>query len=243
MKPSDNSSFQIATEDEFGWLMTYADLMTLLLVFFVMLFTLESMGKENYRSTVESIVTELKKDTPQAKIMEMMEIPESPDTKITLEDLTGLRSKEKSIVKEINKYISAQKITKKVRARILDGKIVVTVTGKTLFDSGSAALKLGGASTLDKIVQVAYDYPNYAVNIKGHTDDIPIATAAYPSNWELSAVRATTVLKHLIKMGVSPNRLTATGYGDIVPMVPNNSKKNRAINRRVEFVLEKKESP
>ena len=87
---------------------------------------------------------------------------------------------------------------------------------------------------------IAREYPEYTINIKGHTDDIPIATERFPSNWELSAVRATTVLKYLIGKGISARRLTATGYGDSDPLVPNTSDRNRAVNRRVEFVLEKK---
>ncbi|MBU3954174.1 MAG: OmpA family protein, partial [Proteobacteria bacterium] len=70
----------------------------------------------------------------------------------------------------------------------------------------------------------------------------PISTRAFPSNWELSAIRATTVIKYLVSKGVAPQRLTATGYGDIMPQVPNTTDENRARNRRVEFVLEKKET-
>ena len=84
-------------------------------------------------------------------------------------------------------------------------------------------------------------FPEYTINIKGHTDNIPIATRQFPSNWELSAIRATTVLKHLISRGIAPKRLTATGYGDKIPLEPNTTDANRARNRRVEFVLEKKE--
>jgi len=87
------------------------------------------------------------------------------------------------------------------------------------------------------------DYSEYSVNIKGHTDDRPILTKEFPSNWELSSIRATTVLKYLIQGGIDPGRLTATGYSDLLPLVANDTPENRAINRRVEFVLEKKNGP
>ena len=112
--------------------------------------------------------------------------------------------------------------------------------GQVLFASGSADFRESAAPILDEIVNIIRAYSEYKVNIKGHTDDVPISTPQFPSNWELSAVRATTVLKYLISKGVNPFRLTATGYGELLPLVPNESSENRATNRRVEFVLEKK---
>jgi len=94
----------------------------------------------------------------------------------------------------------------------------------------------------DDLIDILFDYPDYNINIKGHTDNIPISTEIFPSNWELSAIRATTVLKYVISRGVNPDRLTATGYGDVMPLLPNTSEENRTQNRRVEFVLEKKDS-
>ena len=75
--------------------------------------------------------------------------------------------------------------------------------------------------------------------IQGHTDDVPIHTVKFESNWELSAVRATAVLRHFYDKGIDPEKLTATGYADTFPMVPNNTKEGRAKNARIEFILEK----
>ena len=82
-------------------------------------------------------------------------------------------------------------------------------------------------------------YADYRIGIRGHTDDLDIETVQFPSNWELSAVRATTVLRYFIEEGIDPERMTATGYADFIPLVNNDSPENRARNRRVEFVLEK----
>jgi chemotaxis protein MotB len=111
-----------------------------------------------------------------------------------------------------------------------------------LFNSGSATLNKNALPILDKIARLLFEYPEYNINIKGHTDNVPISTKQFPSNWDLSAIRATTVLKYLIQKGIKPERLTATGYGDVMPLVPNTSAENRAINRRVEFVQEKTEN-
>lgn len=235
-----NSTF-ITYDDDATWLITYADLMTILLVFFVLLYTLAFYEKEQYRHAVETIKVQVEEDEHLIGLMELMEIPETDDTQITIEDITGLRSREKTLFDTLTKFARSSQQKKNISTRILDGKIIVSIKGKALFNSGSAALNTTSISIFDEIIQILYDYPEYNINIKGHTDNIPISTAIFPSNWELSAVRATTVLKYLVIKGVLPQRLTATGYGDVMPLVPNNSEENRAQNRRVEFVLEKKE--
>jgi chemotaxis protein MotB len=118
--------------------------------------------------------------------------------------------------------------------------LVIQIRGQVLFPSGSATLSREAESIMDQIARIVSRYTEYMVNIKGHTDNVPISTAKFDSNWELSALRATSVLKYFIKRGINPLRLTATGYADILPLVPNNSDENRSRNRRVEFVLEKK---
>ncbi|MBU2454443.1 MAG: flagellar motor protein MotB [Proteobacteria bacterium] len=228
-------------DDDATWLVTYADLMTILLVFFILLYTLSFFEKEKYRHAVETIKVQVEENENLIGLMELMEIPETADTRITIENITGLHSREKSLFENITKFARTNKQKQNISTRILDGKIIVSVNGKALFNSGSAALNPTATSIFDEIIQILYDYPEYNINIKGHTDNIPISTEFFPSNWELSAIRATTVLKYLISKGISPQRLTATGYGDVMPLLPNTSEENKALNRRVEFVLEKKE--
>ncbi len=236
-----NSTF-ITYDDEATWLVTYADLMTMLLVFFILLYTLASFEKEKYRKAVEDIKVQVEQGQNLIGLTELMEIPETADTRISIEDITGLRSRTRSLFENLRRFSRKSYQRDDISTRILDGKVIVTIQGKALFDSGSASLNNAAVSIFDEIIQILKDYPEYNINIKGHTDDIPISTPIFPSNWELSAVRATTVLKHLISKGVDPRKLTATGYGDVMPVVPNTSEENRAQNRRVEFVLEKKET-
>ncbi len=236
-----NNGF-ITYDDESTWLVTYADLMTILLVFFVLLYTLAFFEKEQYRHAVESIKVQIEEDENLIGLMELMEIPEQVDTQISIEDITGLNSREKSLFENITRFARNSQHNDNISTRILDGKIIVNVKGKALFNSGSASLNNTAIVIFDEIIQILNDYPDYNINIKGHTDNKPISTPKFPSNWELSAVRATTVLKYLVTKGVVPQRLTATGYGDIMPLAPNTSDENRAQNRRVEFVLEKKET-
>jgi chemotaxis protein MotB len=190
---------------------------------------------------VEAVKVQIDKDANLIGLLELLEVPETMDTKITIEDITGMHSKEKTLFDTITRFGRTNSQKQNISTRILDGKIIVSIKGKALFNSGSSSLNSTAISIFNEIIQILDDYPEYNINIKGHTDDIPISTAVFPSNWELSAVRATTVLKYLISKGVSPKRLTATGYGNVMPLVPNDSANNRAKNRRVEFVLEKKQ--
>ncbi|MBI9092134.1 MAG: OmpA family protein [Desulfobacterium sp.] len=229
----------VENDEGAGWLVTYADLMTLLLVFFVLLYSLSSLDKEKYKHAVEAIKIRIDQKAELVGLMELLEIPDSIDTKITIEDITGLRSREESLIRDINKFIVSKESANTIATHVVDGKIIVRINGKALFSSGSADLKINAVPILDRIVAVVFEYPEYNINIKGYTDDIPIDTPRFPSNWELSAIRATTVLKHLIQKGIMPERLTATGYADMKPLLPNTTATNRAVNRRVEFVLEK----
>jgi chemotaxis protein MotB len=232
------------------WLVTFADLMTLLLVFFVLLFSLSTFNVEKYKEILESIRVNPGNGEPTSTLLEFIEIPDIMQTELTLEQLTGLKPKpEKTppgqsqntedILEDINQYITQKHLGEYVVLEVLDGKIVIRIRGKVLFPTGSARLSQSAEPILDEVISILGEYREYSINIKGHTDNIPISTPQFESNWELSAIRATAVLKYLIKQGISPKRLTATGFGDMFPLVPNTSEPNRAINRRVEFVLEK----
>jgi chemotaxis protein MotB len=113
------------------------------------------------------------------------------------------------------------------------------VDGQTLFDSGDSQLSYEAEFIFNKLIDIFNRYPEYSISIQGHTDNIPINTVKYPSNWELSAIRATTALRYFLAAGFRPERMTATGYADSIPLVRNDTPENRAINRRAEFVLQK----
>ncbi len=227
-------------EEQASWLLVFADMMTLLLVFFILLYTLSSFETGKYKTAISKLKTEIENKSELTAFAELMEMPETIDTQIIIEDITGLRSRKENLIQNIDKLADKGGKTNDIATHVLKGKIIIQIKGKALFKSSKAELSKDFLPLLDEIVKVLFDYPEYNINIKGHTDDIPISTAIFPSNWELSAVRATSVLKHLIKRGIKPERLTATGYGKILPLVANDSEEHRALNRRIEFVLEKK---
>jgi len=184
IEPTITDLEEIAQTDTRGaWLMTYADLVTLILVFFVLLFSLSKMETGNIVDALKSCLEE------------------------------------------------------SVEAEFTEGSIVLRVEGNVFFKSGSSDLLPEASHILSDIIQIIQNNPHYDVDIQGHTDDRPISTPKFASNWELSAIRATTVLRYLIENGISEERLTATGFADLRPVASNYTPEGRRKNRRVEFVL------
>ena len=116
---------------------------------------------------------------------------------------------------------------------------MITVVGDVLFDSGKAKVKSEGYAILDKVSAVLKeDVPQLNIGIEGHTDNVPIQYSSWKSNWELSTARALSVLHYLVdKDGISPERVSAIGYGEYSPVASNDTREDRKLNRRVEIVI------
>lgn len=237
---SKSSKFRMEDDEEnAGWIVTFSDLMTLLLVFFVLLYSISTLNEAKFKKAMTSIQISLGEEAPPVRLLELMNEPSRKSKVVSLESLSGMRSRELDMLKRVRKFIETRGLEKQIGVSLDNGKIAIRITGTMLFTSGSAMLNPNGAPVMDEISQIVKEFQDFKVNIKGHTDNVAIATRQFPSNWELSAVRATTVLRYLIEKGIDADRLTATGYGELLPLVPNDTEENRQINRRVEFVLEK----
>ncbi len=115
--------------------------------------------------------------------------------------------------------------------------IAINLSGNLLFDSGRADLRPDSTKVLDRIAERVRNIPN-EIRVEGHTDNIPVDTDLYPTNWELSVARATVVTRYLIEVGnIQPQRLSARGYGEYRPVTDNSTRENRALNRRVEILI------
>ncbi len=128
---------------------------------------------------------------------------------------------------------------KQVRLAMMEKGLVITFVADVLFDSGKAKIKSEAYPTLDKVATVLREnVPEFSVGIEGHTDNQPIKFSGWKSNWELSAARALSVLHYLVEAGrLSPDRLSAIGYGEYRPVATNDAKEGRQLNRRVEVVI------
>lgn len=126
----------------------------------------------------------------------------------------------------------------KLKVVIRDGRMLIALPNDVLFDSGKTAIKPDGQAALAQVAHVLATIPDRNFLVAGDTDDVPIHTARFPSNWELSTARAVEVTKFLVANGMRPQVLAAAGYGEFDPVVPNDSPEHRAQNRRIEIVLQ-----
>ena len=121
---------------------------------------------------------------------------------------------------------------------VRNGRMLISLPDAVLFDSGKTDIKPGGATALAKVAEVLGAMPDRSFVVAGHTDDVPIKTPRFPSNWELSTARAVEVVNYLITKGMKPQALAAAGYGQFDPVGPNDSPEHKAQNRRIEIVLQ-----
>ena len=236
-----------------SWMVTFADLVTLLLVFFVLLFSMSSIETEKFKSVMSSIqialntqsafsIAKVDKDLslkePLPKL-DPIEIIQPQDTEKVEENIEEQVDDSQDLYQDIKKAMHQKQFGEHVLIHREGKRIIITVKGALLFDSGDSALIPGSLPIFTSILELFNQYADYSINIKGHTDDRPINTPQFPSNWELSAIRATTVLRFFITQGIKPERMAASGFADLLPIAPNDNEENRSKNRRVEFVLEK----
>jgi chemotaxis protein MotB len=204
------------------WLLTYADLITLLLGLFVILYAMSKVDSDRYSRVVQALGGMFGKSiaiTPAA---------------VPLENTTTDRLEIESMVRGA--------LYEDIRSNLVsvsqdERGVVVHLAEDLLFASGSATLKRSSLSSLDLLTSVLKTVPN-EIRIEGHTDDVPMASPTFPTNWHLSVARAMSTAEYFVlKQGFAPEKVTLVGYADRKPLVPNVSAENRAKNRRVDIVI------
>jgi chemotaxis protein MotB len=238
---------EAAHENQERWLLTYADLITLLMVFFVVMYSMSRADVSKFAKLQAALqrafhVEVLKGDTPTSIGGEHGASP----VRLTLEEtpanpaFVALDNRLISTVDDLRQALSqlpGSESSAQVQIGPARDGVVISLSGNVLFDSGKAELKPRGMEMLNAVAGRLRLLPN-EVRIEGHTDDIPISTRAYPTNWELSAARATTVARYLSEPGgITAPRLVAAGYGQHRPVESNGTREGRARNRRVDIVV------
>jgi len=238
-------------ENHERWLVSYADFITLLFAFFVVMYAISSVNEGKYRVLSDSISSAFR-NVPGSSVGAMVQVNPSapmpvsiPFKKPQIANIKTDTAREKnrellrSKAKEITQALAP--LVQQGQVRITEGALGITVeiNASVLFDSGEARLQLPAMRALTAVGQIlaTTDFP---ITVEGHTDNAPINTPLFPSNWELSGARAASVVRLFIDTGVDPRRLTATGYAEQRPMADNATPEGRQRNRRVAINMESK---
>lgn len=211
------------------WLLTYADMITLLTAFFLMLYSMSVMNKNKFQEVAASVRSEFGGSQAKGKNA-------GGGTGKILDDPSFV--KYENALADLRKYVEQNRLGKSVSVSSDQRGVVITLLSDgTLFKSGQAVLMSRSIPLLQHVAKVLSPLPN-DVLVEGHTDNKPIHTAQFPSNWNLSTSRAVSVLRFFTdKSDLQRNRFSAAGYADTRPLVPNDTPQDRAKNRRVDIVI------
>jgi chemotaxis protein MotB len=246
-------------ESEERWLLTYADMITLLMALFMVLFSITSVNKSKLE-----ILSKTLQEAFSGKVLpggeairstgadaKAVNTPTATPAVPAITTLVGQAASSKTVaarVKEqedfrrlkqqIDAYARQKGIQDKVQTVIAQrGLVIRLLTDRVLFDSGLAELKPAATPVLSKVAEILRQERVHQVMVEGHTDTVPIAGSVFPTNWELSTARASRVVRFLIASGVQSHRLSAAGYAALHPIATNLTSSGRSRNRRVEIVL------
>ena len=249
-------------ENEERWLLTYADMITLLLALFVVLFAISSVNTAKVKMLQQSL-----RDAFSGKVMSGGEaimqtgnsvsvrtletqprvIPATPslgqpDSAAARAALAARREEDElqQLKRQLDAFAAAHGFKAQVETVVTRrGLVVRLLTDNVLFDSGLADIKPRGLPLLAEVGTLLGVDHVHPIVVEGHTDDVPIATSKFASNWELSTARASAVVRWLIGRQLPARRFSAAGYADLRPLASNGSAAGRARNRRVEIVLQR----
>lgn len=209
------------TSDADNFYISWGDLVSLLLVFFIYLFSISEIDVVKFLEASNSMQEEIVK----VKIKDA-----------TMERLKIAQKKLQDIKTEVDNYIDAEELQEVLSAELFDDRLELRMGNVLLFEIGSADLKNKAKEVLGRIGGM-FKSEQIKIIVEGHSDDIPISTAQFPSNWELSSARAASVVRFLTSIGVPEYQFLVMGYNQYSPLVPNNNPANRAKNRRVRIII------
>ncbi|WKV09809.1 flagellar motor protein MotB [Thermoanaerobacterium sp. CMT5567-10] len=217
-------------ENSERWLLTYSDMITLLMIFFIVLYTISTVNSQKFQQIAASLgktfdgTNYVVGQYSGNSILDSIKTTNNANTNNTIES-------------QLDKLIKQNNLQNMVTYKVEERGFVISLNDTLLFDTGSADVKPDQKATLIKIGNILKTMPNY-IRVEGYTDDVPINNSQFHSNWELSVIRATNVVEILVNdVKIDPAKISAVGYGEYRPIVPNDSDKNRQLNRRVDIVI------
>ncbi|MGI5835593.1 MAG: OmpA/MotB family protein [Chloroflexota bacterium] len=223
------------------WLLTYSDLITLLLAFFIVMYGMSSADVQKFSQLAASMKRAFNVDVLEGShstsiLDQSSELPIQIEA--GLEDQAGLGATELDIIfSEMGWVFQEEGIEDKVTIQVRQEGVAISLSGNLLFTSGRSDLRPESVRLLSSIAKAIARLPNQ-VRVEGHTDDIPPNSSFFPTNWELSCARAVAVVRFFTEIEkIDPSRLSAVAYSEYRPVTPNNSPQGRARNRRSEILI------
>lgn len=225
------------------WMTTFSDLMTLLLVFFVLLYSMSVVDMQKFKRFVASFqgtgILESGVDPLDKDKEDDFEPPVDNDD--ALADLSQLEPLD-NLFESVQEYIVENDLESEISVRFTENGVYLEIKDKIFFETGEAVIIPDSKKLLSDLSGLFRDLPNM-ISVEGHTDIRPIRSSTFPSNWELSTARAVSVVRYLSEeTGLNPARFNAAGYGEYQPLVPNDSAENMSRNRRVVIIINTEET-
>lgn len=228
------------------WLISYADFVTLLFAFFVVMYSISSVNEEKYKTFGNSLSIAFAKQPITTSTVPAGVVTNQQDQMLKAlvdrrtarlgEQQRKIQERMKNLASGLSEVMASLINQRTVSVNQTKRGVVIDISASTLFRTGEATLQPGLLDVLRQVAAVL-SKEELPIEVEGHSDDIPIATAQFPSNWELSSARASSVVRMLIDNGVPAKRLAVVGLASNQPLVPNNSPENRARNRRVTVTI------
>jgi chemotaxis protein MotB len=230
-----------------SWLIPYADLLTLLLALFIVLFAMSSVDAVKFQMLSKAFndvfaggtgVFEFQSPMPEGQ----MESPDERKEDVKKNDNTDAAAKDQlellELQKKVNSYIEDNKLKDKLNTSLTDEGLLLTIRDNVLFESGRAEVRTRDMGIANEIADLLIMEPPRNIIISGHTDNVPISTSRYESNWELSVMRAVEFMKIILKNDqLDPRWFSAKGFGEFQPVATNDTAAGKARNRRVEILI------
>ncbi|MEC0093397.1 flagellar motor protein MotB [Paenibacillus macquariensis] len=242
-----------------SWLLPYADLLTLLLALFIVLYSMSASDAKKFDEMSEAFNAAFTSGTGVLDYQSPVstnQVTSKDETVKNKDDVTSKKDKRneqqallskqeqidlEKLKKQIDQYIQKSGLTNQLETKLNQSQLMITISDTALFASGKATVKPESKQLAAAISDMLQKFPDYDIVVSGHTDNIPIYNMDYESNWDLSSARALEFLKILLlNTNLDPKKFTPVGYGEYHPIVDNSTAVNRAKNRRVEVSLIRK---
>ena len=234
---------KVVKDNNERWLLTYADLMNLLLILFIVFFAMSQVDTVKFQQLSQSFSSAFGNGPPPSAVQgsgsgnSLVNFPATMPSPVIPSKLEEQQIE--ALEGEIAGMVKSEGLSGDVSVQLQERGIVISIEASLIFKSGRAEIE---KQSLDNVLTIGRDIlsklPDKHIRIEGHTDNVPIKSSIYPSNWQLSAARASNVLTILVdQAGINPKLISAVGYGEFTPLVENNSDQNREKNRRVDIVI------